>query len=64
LGSQWIVPFLAQITTEDLLALAALIEAGKLRPIIDREYPLSDAPEAIRYLGTGQARAKVVVNVS
>lgn len=64
LGSQWIVPFQAQITTEDLLALAALIEAGKLRPIIDREYPLSDAPEAIRYLGTGQARAKVVVKVS
>jgi NADPH:quinone reductase-like Zn-dependent oxidoreductase len=35
-----------------------------VRPAIDRTYPLAEAAEAVRYLGTGQARAKVVVNVS
>ena len=51
------------------LALAAvaclkeLIEAGKVRPVIDRTYPLSNAAEAVRYLETGHARAKVVITV-
>jgi NADPH:quinone reductase-like Zn-dependent oxidoreductase len=35
--------------------------AGKLRPAIDRTYPLADGREALRYVGTGQARAKVVI---
>ncbi len=38
---------------EDLLALNGLIEAGKVEPVIDRTYPLSEAPEAIRYLAEG-----------
>ena len=37
--------------------------AGKLTPVIDRRYPLSEVAEAIRYLETGRARGKVVVNV-
>ncbi len=56
-------PFLARIRTADLGALKDLAEAGKLTPVIDREVPLSGVPEAIRYLGTRQARGKIVVRV-
>lgn len=63
LGSRWLVPFLAQIRSDDLLALADLVGAGKIRPVIDREYTLTEAVDAVRYVGTGQARAKVVINV-
>ena len=48
---------------EDLLALAELIEAGKVTPVIDRTYPLIEAPEAIRYLERGHPRGKVVITV-
>src|SRR5437867_10896763 len=53
--------YVAQSNLDDLGYLKDLIEAGKLRPAIDRTYPLSEAREAVRYLGTGQARAKVVI---
>ncbi|HEX6711706.1 MAG TPA: NAD(P)-dependent alcohol dehydrogenase [Rubrobacter sp.] len=49
---------------QDLLTLKDLIEAGKLTPVIDRTYPLSEAPQAIRYLAQGHARGKVVLTVS
>jgi NADPH:quinone reductase-like Zn-dependent oxidoreductase len=48
---------------EDLQTLTELIEAGKLTPVVDRTYPLADAPEAIRYLEAGRARGKVVITV-
>ena len=63
LGSTWLVLHMATITNEDLVVIKQLVEAGTLRPAIDREYPLSDAIEAVRYVGTGQARAKVVITV-
>ena len=53
--------FVAKSGTSDLELLLELIAAGKLRPAIDRTYPLAEAREAVRYVGTGQARAKVVV---
>lgn len=53
--------FVAKSSVEDLVYLKDLIAAGKLRPVIDRTYPLAEAREAVRYVGTGQARAKVVV---
>jgi NADPH:quinone reductase-like Zn-dependent oxidoreductase len=53
--------YVAQTNLDDLVYLRDLIEAGKLRPVIDRTYPLSEAREAVRYIGTGQARAKVVI---
>ncbi len=49
---------------QDLLTLKELIEAGKLTPVIDRIYPLSEAPQAIRYLEQGHARGKIVLTVS
>jgi NADPH:quinone reductase-like Zn-dependent oxidoreductase len=53
--------FIAKTMVSDLEYLVELWEAGKLRPAIDRTYPLSEAREAVRYVGTGQARAKVVI---
>jgi NADPH:quinone reductase-like Zn-dependent oxidoreductase len=55
--------FTARIGKDDLLALKELVEAGKVRPVVDRAYPLSDAAEAIRYVETGHARGKVVITV-
>ena len=46
-----------------LVVLKELIDAGKVSPVIDRTFPLSEVPEAIRYLETGQARGKVVISV-
>jgi NADPH:quinone reductase-like Zn-dependent oxidoreductase len=48
---------------EDMLVLKELIESGKVTPVIDRTYPLSEVPEAIRYLEEGHARGKVVISV-
>ena len=48
---------------EDLETLTALIEAGKVTPVIDRRYPLSDVPGAIRYLEKGHATGKVVITL-
>jgi NADPH:quinone reductase-like Zn-dependent oxidoreductase len=48
---------------EDFDALRELIEAGKVTPVIDRTYPLIEAPEAIRYVAGGHARGKVVITV-
>jgi len=46
-----------------LVVVKDLIEAGKITPVIDRTFPLSEVPEAIRYLESGQARGKVVITV-
>ncbi|HET6659619.1 MAG TPA: NAD(P)-dependent alcohol dehydrogenase [Rubrobacter sp.] len=48
---------------EDMLVLKELIESGNVTPVIDRTYPLSEVPEAIRYLEEGHARGKVVITV-
>jgi NADPH:quinone reductase-like Zn-dependent oxidoreductase len=48
---------------EDLALLAELLEAGKVVPVIDRRYPLSEVPEAFRYLEEGHAKGKVVITV-
>jgi NADPH:quinone reductase-like Zn-dependent oxidoreductase len=58
---QRIVVFIASIRRDDLAYLAELIEAGKLRPVIERTYPLAETREAVRYALTGQARAKIVL---
>jgi len=48
---------------KDLVFIQELLEAGKVVPVIDRTYPLSEVPEAIRYLETGHARGKVVITL-
>ena len=52
-----------KIVREDLLALAELVEAGTVTPVIDRTYPLIETPDAIRYMEEGHARGKVVITV-
>jgi NADPH:quinone reductase-like Zn-dependent oxidoreductase len=49
--------------TEDLRFLKELIEAAKVRPVVDRTYPLSEVPDAMRYLNEGHARGKIVITV-
>ena len=61
--SQTVKFFVAKINAEDLIVLSELLEAGKVTPIIDRKYQLSEAPEALSYLGEGHARGKVVITV-
>jgi NADPH:quinone reductase-like Zn-dependent oxidoreductase len=58
---QRIRPFLGRVNQRDLDTITGLIEAGKITPVIDRTYPLSDAPEALGYLGQGHARGKIVI---
>jgi len=53
----------SRVKREDLLALTELIGAGSLTPVIDRTYPLIEAPDAIRYLEEGHVRGKVVITV-
>ena len=53
-----------QRNREDLLHITELCETGKIVPVIDRGYPLSQVPEALRYLGEGRARGKVVISVA
>jgi NADPH:quinone reductase-like Zn-dependent oxidoreductase len=63
-GSRKVVSlFLAKANTEDLMVVQKLLEAGKVTPVIDRTYPLSETPEAIRYLEAGHACGKVVITV-
>lgn len=52
-----------QRTQQDLLAITELCEAGKIVPVIDRRYPLREVPEALRYLGEGHVKGKVVITV-
>jgi NADPH:quinone reductase-like Zn-dependent oxidoreductase len=62
-ASQKVVFFVATFTREDFLVLAELLEAGKVTPVIDRQYELAEASAALNYLGEGHARAKVVLTV-
>jgi NADPH:quinone reductase-like Zn-dependent oxidoreductase len=43
--------------------MKGLLEAGKVMPVIDKRFPLSETAEALRYLGTGHARGKIVITV-
>ena len=56
-------PFSASGTTEHLDAIAEMIDAGELRPVIDRTFPLIEAADALAHYGTGHARGKVVISV-
>lgn len=55
---------LAKPNAQDLAFMKELLEAGKIAPVIDRCYPLSEVPEALRYLGEGHATGKVIITVA
>lgn len=60
---QKITNIAAQSDAQDLAYLAELLEAGKVRPVIDRCYPLSDTADALRYLGDTHPSGKVVIQI-
>ena len=62
-GSRKMGAMMARINQKDLAIIKELLETGKVKPIIDRRYPLSEVPEALRYLGEGHARGKIVITM-
>jgi NADPH:quinone reductase-like Zn-dependent oxidoreductase len=61
--SQKFSTYIAKLTKDDLVALADLMQSGKVSPVIDRTYKLSDTADAVRYMEEGHARGKVVVAI-
>ena len=55
--------FISKQRREDLEELRTMLEAGTIRPVVDRTFPLEEVPEAIHYLREGHARGKVVITV-
>lgn len=62
-GGQTLGNFLVSMNHADLVALKDLIEAGKVTPVIDRTYSLTEAPLALSHVGQGHARGKVAISV-
>jgi NADPH:quinone reductase-like Zn-dependent oxidoreductase len=56
--------FVVRHTGDDLAVLKELVEAGKITPVIDRRYTLSQLPEALRFQGEGHPRGKIVILAS
>ena len=61
--SQSVVNFVAKITKEDLAFMSELLADGKVKSVIDRRYELTQVSDALRYLGEGHARGKIVITV-
>ncbi len=64
LSGKKIAFFIAKITRQDLEAMKDLIESGKVTPIVEQSYPLSQAADAMRHLGTGHAKAKITISLA
>jgi NADPH:quinone reductase-like Zn-dependent oxidoreductase len=62
-GSQKAVFFIAKTNRADMEILRALLETGKVKPVVERKYELAETADAFRYLGEGHARGKVIVTV-
>lgn len=63
-GDKKLVNLAQKPSQTDLEAMNALIDAGEVTPVIDRCYPLSEAPQALSYYGSGHARGKVIISVA
>lgn len=61
--SKKMISLLANITQADLAVAKELLQSGKIKPVIDRRYPLKDVADALRYIGQGHARGKVVITM-
>jgi NADPH:quinone reductase-like Zn-dependent oxidoreductase len=62
-SSQKVVLLIAKVNKPDLEVLRELLEAGKVTPVVERRYELSETGDALRYMGEGHARGKVVITV-
>ena len=60
---QKFIMLLASLNQEDLTILGDLMQTGQMTPVIDRRYPLSEVPAAIRYSEEGHARGKIIINL-
>jgi NADPH:quinone reductase-like Zn-dependent oxidoreductase len=63
-GGKKLTALTAKANQQDLLSIKELIEAGKVTPVIDHCYPFTEIREALRYLGQGHARGKVVLTMA
>jgi NADPH:quinone reductase-like Zn-dependent oxidoreductase len=61
--SQSMGMMIAELNPEDLAVMSELMQSGKVTPVIDRSYSLSEVPDAIRYVEEGHARGKVIVSL-
>jgi NADPH:quinone reductase-like Zn-dependent oxidoreductase len=61
--SQQMGMMMAELNQTDLATLGDLMQSGKVKPVIDRRYKLSEVPAAIRYLEEGHARGKVIITM-
>lgn len=62
-ASQTVTFFIAQFNRDDLNLLREMTEAGKVKPIVERVYSLNEAADAMRHLGTGRAKGKLVLKI-
>jgi NADPH:quinone reductase-like Zn-dependent oxidoreductase len=62
-ASQKVIFFIAKLNKEDLVVVQELLEAGKVTPVVERSYALSQAADALRYLGEGHAQGKVAITM-
>jgi NADPH:quinone reductase-like Zn-dependent oxidoreductase len=62
-NSQKIVFFIAKLDKPDLAVMRRLLESGKVTPVVERRYELTDVADALRYLGEGHAQGKLVITV-
>jgi NADPH:quinone reductase-like Zn-dependent oxidoreductase len=62
-GDRRAVRFLAKLSREDLTYLGDLLADGRVKPVIEKRYPLAEVPEALAYLGQGHARGKLVITI-
>ena len=62
-SSKKMIPYLGKINKEDIIFVRELIEAGKVKSVIDRVYPLREVAEAHRYMEKGHARGKVIITM-
>jgi NADPH:quinone reductase-like Zn-dependent oxidoreductase len=61
--SQKFIAYIAEFSKKDMMVLADLLQSGKMKPVIDKTYKLNETADALRYLETGHARGKVVINL-
>jgi NADPH:quinone reductase-like Zn-dependent oxidoreductase len=61
--NQRFAQYITKVSKDDLIMLGDLVETGKLKPVIERTYNLSEAPEAFRNLAQGHARGKTVITL-
>jgi NADPH:quinone reductase-like Zn-dependent oxidoreductase len=61
--SQKLKPFIVRVNQEDLLVLTELVEAGKIKPVIERRYALRHVADALRHVGEGHAQGQTVIQI-